>query len=78
MFGLLALSSFLNLILNLVTNFRLIVTLAVLGTLAFFGYQLYHNGMDMALAWLDVKVFWLSMWDWAVRGWEWVVSVMPF
>lgn len=78
MFKLLAISSFLNLLINILTNLRYLVGLAIIGTLVFFGYLLYNNGMNIDLAFSEVSAFWLLAWDWVVRGWEWGVSVLPF
>lgn len=78
MMKLFALSSAINLVLGLVSNLRLILTLAVLGTFGFFGYLMYHNGLDVSLAFGEVKGLWLSVWDWFQRGRDWFLSVMPF
>lgn len=78
MFKLLALSSFLNLVINILSNLKSLVGVAIIGTLVFFGYLLYSNGLNIELAVGDVTAFWLSMWEWAMRGWAWVVAVMPF
>lgn len=78
MFKLLAISSVINLIIGIVTNLKSLIGIAAIGTIVFFGYLLYNNGMNIDLAFGEVAVFWLSMWEWAQAGWAWFVMVMPF